>query len=71
MDRLRGEAEELAQLRRRVARVKERRDVLIAKARHAGFSLREIERVAGISNVQVGQLGIPRRPPTQKDGSAT
>lgn len=66
LDRLRDEAAEIARLRAHLAAAKRRRDALIAKARYAGFTVREIEKVAGISNARVAQLGLPWRNPGAK-----
>lgn len=54
--RLKEEAVAIAALRLRLRHHRRLRDLLIGKARHAGFTVREIERMAGVSNVRVSQL---------------
>ena len=56
IDRLRDEAIAIARARHLLAHHRRMRNLLIEKARCAGFTVREIEKHAGVSNVRVSQL---------------
>jgi hypothetical protein len=52
---LHRERDDIALLERRLKAARARRKVLIAKLRYAGWTLRQIEPHAGISNVAISQ----------------
>jgi hypothetical protein len=58
LDQIRSEAAEIDGLTRRLAEARARRNQLVQRALAAGFSAREIERVAGVSNVRISQLAL-------------
>jgi len=55
-DRLREEAARIADLSLRLREARRCRNLLIRKARAAGWTVRHIERVAGVTNVRVSQV---------------
>lgn len=56
LDRLEVEAKEVARAKRLLGVHRRARNQLIKKARAAGFTMREIEKFAGISNSAVSQI---------------
>lgn len=58
-DRLRDEALRIRDLTNRLSEARRCRNLLIGKARAVGFTVREIEKVAGVTNVRVSQLREP------------
>jgi hypothetical protein len=60
--RLQDEARVIADLRNRLRESRRCRNLLIVKARAAGFTVRAIERLAGVSNVRVSQVSSPPSP---------
>ncbi|MCU1591572.1 MAG: hypothetical protein JWP11_2828 [Frankiales bacterium] len=62
VEALRTERDDIASLERRLRAARARRKVLVAKLRYAGWTLRQIEPHAGISNAAISQQERPSYP---------
>lgn len=68
-DRLLEERARIHDLTVRLREAKRCRNLLIGKARLAKFTVREIEKLAGVSNVRVSQIALPSPVVTQEGES--